>query len=198
MEEGVSRYQGGWDPSRAAFTASELFPDARRLTRGAVVLAKSELVDKLGVVCFPSNPLRAPIVRPFDRSLRFFSESCSVAARDPRASPSTGRSAAVREATEADRFGPAPLGMVVFHLAGLAVSGNPGQTRDSYRLAPAGIPPLLEVEIPLWPSRSSQRSGRNTPADSPDEPLWRNVESGDGRVPGRGTRTAPESQWSAP
>ena len=136
----------------------------------AVVLAKSELVDKLGVVCFPSNPLRAPIVRPFDRSLRFFSESCSVAARDPRASPSTGRSAAVREATEADRFGPAPLGMVVFHLAGLAVSGNPGQTRDSHRLAPAGIPPLLEVEIPLCPSRSSQRSGRNTPADSPDEP----------------------------
>jgi hypothetical protein len=33
-----------------------------------VVLANSDLIDKLGVVLFPSIPLRAPIVRFLDRT----------------------------------------------------------------------------------------------------------------------------------
>jgi hypothetical protein len=45
-----------------------------------VVLAKSDLIDKLGVVPFPSIPLRALIVRPFSRNLCFFSKPCRAAA----------------------------------------------------------------------------------------------------------------------
>ena len=93
---------------------------------------------------YPSIPLRAPVVRPFDRTLRFFSEPCSAATRDPRASPSTGRSAAVGEAAEADLFGSVSVGVAVINLAGLAIGTDHGQTGDGHRLAPQGIPPLLE------------------------------------------------------
>jgi len=63
-----------------------------------VVLANSDLIDKLGVVVFPSIPLRAPIVRFLNRTFRLLSEPCGAAARDPRPSPSTRRSAsAVRQ-----------------------------------------------------------------------------------------------------
>ena len=112
-----------------------------------VVLAKSDLIDKLGVACFPSIPLRAPVVRPFDCTLRLFSEPCSAANRDPRASPSTGPSAAVGEAAEADLLD--SVGVAVINLAGLAIGTDHDQTGDGHGLAPKGIPPLLEVEIPL-------------------------------------------------
>jgi len=60
--------------------------------------------------------------------------------------PSSGRSAAVREATEADRFGPAPVGVAVIRLTGLTIRTDHNQTRDGHRLAPQGILPLLEVK----------------------------------------------------
>jgi hypothetical protein len=88
---------------------------------------------------YPSIPLRAPVVRPFDRTLRYFSEPCSATTRDPRASPSTGRSAPVGEATEADRFGPVPVGVAFINLAGLASGTDHGQTGDGHRLSPKGI-----------------------------------------------------------
>jgi hypothetical protein len=47
--------------------------EVARANTWVVVLAKSDLIDTLGVVCFPSIPLRARVVRPLDRTLRFFS-----------------------------------------------------------------------------------------------------------------------------
>jgi hypothetical protein len=44
-----------------------------------MVPAKSDLIDKVGVVLFPSIPLRAPIVRSFDRVFRFLPEPCRAA-----------------------------------------------------------------------------------------------------------------------
>src|SRR6516165_2791613 len=76
-----------------------------------VVLAKSDLIDKLEVVLFPSIPLRTPLVRSFDYTFRLLSEPCCAAARDPRAPPSTRRSSAFRQATETDTGGSIALGL---------------------------------------------------------------------------------------
>jgi hypothetical protein len=124
------------------------------------------LIDTLEVVPFSSLSWRALVVRPFNRTPRFFSEPCRAAVRDPRASPSTGCSVAVSEAAEADCFGSVPVGVAVIHLAGLAIGTDPGPTGDGHWLAPQGIPPLLEVEIPPWTLQSSQCGDRNTATDS--------------------------------
>ena len=46
--------------------------------RPIVVLAKSDLIDKLEVVLFPSIPLRTPLVRSFDHTFRLLSEPCGA------------------------------------------------------------------------------------------------------------------------
>ena len=38
------------------------------------------------------------------------------------------------------------MGVAVIHLAGLAIGTDPGPTGDGHRLAPQGIPPLLELK----------------------------------------------------
>jgi hypothetical protein len=40
-----------------------------------MVLANSELIEKVGVVLFPSISLRAPFIRPFDRAFRLLSRA---------------------------------------------------------------------------------------------------------------------------
>jgi hypothetical protein len=72
---------------------------------GTVVLAKSDLIDKLGVVVFPSISLRAPIVRSLDRVFRFPPEPRGAPTRDPRAPPSTRRPQALRQGACAAKAG---------------------------------------------------------------------------------------------
>jgi hypothetical protein len=43
-----------------------------------VVLAKSDLIDRLGVVVYPSIPVRASIVGSLDRVFRFLPEPCGA------------------------------------------------------------------------------------------------------------------------
>jgi hypothetical protein len=68
----------------------------------AVLLANSDLIDKLGVAVFLSIPFRSPIIGSLGRRFRFLPEPGGAAARDPRSPPSTRRSAALRQATKTD------------------------------------------------------------------------------------------------
>jgi hypothetical protein len=85
-------------------------------------------------------------------------------------------SRALGQAAEADRFGPVLLGMLSSHLVQLALCLNHRQTGDGHRLAPRRIPPVLDVEIPSWASRSPHRDGLETRQlireMSRDNPLW--------------------------
>src|SRR5262245_7095907 len=99
-----------------------------------------------------------------------FSQPCKPSDGGAGSAPSTHRYAAVCETSEADACRSVPVGMVGGNLAGLAFRADYRETRDCHRLAPKRLPPLLDVEIPSWPSRSSERAGRNTPIDSQDEP----------------------------
>ena len=134
-----------------------------------VVLAKSDLIDKLGVVPFSSIPSRAFVVRPFDCTLRFFAEPCRAAARDPRPSPSTRCSAAVGESAEltaSDRFLWAWLSTWRDWRSALMLVQPQtviGWHRKGFRL------------FRKWKSRHGRRGrpsvgDRNTPTDSPDKP----------------------------
>jgi hypothetical protein len=67
-----------------------------------VLLANSDLIDKLGVAVFLSIPFRPPIIGSLGRRFRFLPEPGGAPARDPRSPPSTRRSAALRQATKTD------------------------------------------------------------------------------------------------
>jgi hypothetical protein len=56
------------------------------------------------------------------------------------------------KATEANRFEPVPVGVAVIHLAGLAIGTDLVQPETVIRLAPQGIPRLLELAAvaPVW------------------------------------------------
>src|SRR5258707_10596107 len=53
------------------------------------------------------------------------------------------------------------------------------QTGNRHWLAPQGLPAVLEVESPSWPTRAPSGVERNPPTDSQDEPR----ESALGRAP---------------
>ena len=114
--------------------------------RPSVVLANSDLIGKLGVVLFPSIPLRAHFVRSFDHVFRFLSEPCGASARDPSPSPSTRRSAALCQATETDLGGSVPVGLAERSLERLAIQRLYHQSLDRHRLAPARLSPVLGLE----------------------------------------------------
>ena len=111
-----------------------------------VVLAKSDLIDKLEVVLFPSIPLRTPLVRSFDRTFRLLSELCCAAARDPRAPPSTRRPPALCQATETDPGGSITLVLAVYRLERLAIQRLYPQSLNRHRLAPERLSPVLGLE----------------------------------------------------
>ena len=112
----------------------------------SVVLANSDLIDKLGVVVFPSILLRAPIVRFLDRTFRLLSEPGGASARDPRPSPSTRRSATLRQATQTDPGGSVLVGLAERSLERLAIQRLYPQSLDRHRLAPARLSPVLGLE----------------------------------------------------
>ena len=121
----------------------------RASTRNAiVVLAKSDLIDKLEVVLFHSIPLRTPLVRSFDRTFRLVSEPCGAPARDPRAPPSTRRSSPFRQATETDPGGSIALGLAMRRLERLAIQRLHRQGFDCHRLASERLSPVLGLEDP--------------------------------------------------
>jgi hypothetical protein len=127
-------------PMRLGLVASNLDPAL------SVFLANSDLIDKLGVVLFPSIPLRAPIVRFLNRTLRLLSQPCGASVRGLRPSPSTRRSATLRPATQTDTRGSMALGLAMPRLEGLAVQRLYRQSLDRHRLAPAGLSPVLGLE----------------------------------------------------
>ena len=124
-------------------------PDLRStIRRRCVVLANSDLIDKLGVVLFPSIPLRAPIVRFLDRTFRLLSEPGGASTRDPRPSPSTRRSATLRQATQTDPGGSVLVGLAERSLERLAIQRLYHQSLDRDRLAPERLSPVLGLEGP--------------------------------------------------
>jgi CubicO group peptidase (beta-lactamase class C family) len=118
----------------------------RQIVSGPVVLANSDLIDKLGVVLFPSILLRAPIVRSLDLTFSLFSEPGGASARDPRPSPSTRRSATLRQATQTEPGGSVLVGLAERSLERLAVQRLYRQSLDRHRLAPARLSPVLGLE----------------------------------------------------
>jgi hypothetical protein len=119
---------------------------ALQLRRTVVVLANSDLIDKLGVVVFPSILLQAPIVRFLDRTFRLLSEPGGASARDPRPSPSTRRSATLRQATQTDPAGSVLVGLAERSLERLAIQRLDHQSLDRHRLAPERLSPVLGLE----------------------------------------------------
>ena len=113
-----------------------------------MVFAKSDLIDKLGVVLFPSIPLRAPIVRSLDLTFRLLSEPGGASARDPRPSPSTRRSATLRQATQTDPGGSVLMGLAERSLERLAIQRLYHQSLDRHRLVPARLSSVLGLEGP--------------------------------------------------
>jgi hypothetical protein len=83
------------------------------LHQAIVVLANSDLIDKLGVVLFLSIPIRALIVRSLSRGFRFLPEPRSAPVGDPRSPPSTRRFAALRQTTQTDTGGSVVVGLAV-------------------------------------------------------------------------------------
>ena len=135
-----------------------------------VVLANSNLIDTLRVdLPLFSRHISCAIGR-LCCVVGLSSQPCKPSVGGVGSAPSTHRYAAVCETSEADPCGPVPVGMVGGNSAGLAFRADYRETRDGHRLAPKRLPSLLDVEIPSWPSRSSERAGRNTPTDSQDEP----------------------------
>jgi len=124
-----------------------LYRGFKRLDQ-SVVLAKSDLIDKLGVVVFSSIPLWAPTVRSLDRTLRLLSEPGGPSARGPRPSPSTRRSATLRPATQTDPGGSIALGLAERRLERLAIQRLDHQSLDRHRLAPARLSPVLGLAGP--------------------------------------------------
>jgi hypothetical protein len=123
-----------------------------------VVPAKSDLIDKLGVALFPSIPLRAPIVRSFDRVFRFLPEPCGAASRDPRTPPSTGRPAALRQATETDPGGSIAMGLAERRLERLAIQRLHRQGFDCHRLASQMLSLVLGLEGPKRKAGAANRA----------------------------------------
>jgi hypothetical protein len=121
-----------------------------RIIQSIVVLANSDLIDKLGVAVFPSIPTWAPVVRSLDRVSRFLPESGHAATQDPRAPPSTRRPTALREATETNADGSITLGLAMRRLGRLAIQHLHRQSVDRHRLASERLSSVLGVEDPTW------------------------------------------------
>ena len=113
-----------------------------------MVLANSDLIDKLGVVLLLSIPIRAPIVRSLSRRFRFLPEPRGASVGDPRAPPSTRRLAALRPVTQTDTGGSVVVGLAVRGLERLAIRRLYGQSRDRHRLARERLSSVLGLEGP--------------------------------------------------
>ena len=113
-----------------------------------MVLANSDLIDKLGVVLFLSIPIRALIVRSLSRGFRFLPEPRGAPVGDPRSPPSTRRFAALRPATQTDTGGSVVVGLAVRRLERLAVQRYARPDRDRHQLAPQRLSSVLGVEGP--------------------------------------------------
>ena len=113
-----------------------------------VVLANSDLIDKLGVVLFLSIPIRAVIVRSLSRGFRFLPEPRGAPVGDPRAAPSTRRFAALRQATQTDTGRSVVVGLAVRRLERLAIQRLYRQSRDRHRLAPQRLSSVLGLKGP--------------------------------------------------
>src|SRR5262245_28559240 len=68
---------------RRAFARYWTWKSRRRPGRPTVVLANSDLIDKLRVAVPPSIPWRASFVGSLGRCFRFLSQPCDASARDP-------------------------------------------------------------------------------------------------------------------
>src|SRR5215831_1905284 len=117
--------------------------------RATLVLANSDLIDKLGVAVLPSIPIWSPVVRSLGRVSRFLPESGHAATRDPRAPPSTRRPTALREATETNADGSITLGLAMRRLGRLAIQHLHRQSVDRHRLASERLSSVLGVEDPI-------------------------------------------------
>jgi len=114
----------------------------------SVVLEKPDPIDNLGVADYNSIPVRIVIVRFFGRYFRFLPEPGSAAARDPGSPPSTRRSLAIRQSTQADVGGSMAVGLALYCVKRLAVQRLYRQSRDRHRLAPEGLSLVLGLEGP--------------------------------------------------
>jgi hypothetical protein len=119
-----------------------------------VVLANSDLTDKLGVANLASISVRADILSSLEVGLRFIPESGSASTRDHRALSSDRCSLTLCEAGQADARRSTLVGMALYGLGGLEVRGLHHEGLHRCRLAPQGLSPVLDLED------STQKPGR--------------------------------------
>ena len=111
-----------------------------------MVLANSDLIDKLGVVVFPSIPLRAPIVRFLNALFASFRSRAALQLEILALRHQLGvlqRSVQRPKLTPADRV---LVGLAERSLEPLAIQRLYHQSLDRHRLAPARLSPVLGLE----------------------------------------------------
>ena len=83
---------------------------------------------------------------------------CAVAGGEPRSPTTTHRAATFNsETTEADHCRSKLLALAEAALGRLEILFSHRQARDGRRLAPEGLPFVLDVENPSWQARSASR-----------------------------------------
>ncbi len=137
---------------------------------GAVVLVNSDLADTLGIVGLPSILFRPSLLGALRVFLRLLPEPCRPAAGNPGAPPSTRRSAALGEATEAHPGGSTPVGRALRRVEPLAVQSLPRPSLHRHRLAPEGLSSLLDVEGSVGKTGKARRAAGDPRFDSDLEP----------------------------
>src|SRR5258708_35719847 len=96
--------------------------------------------------------------------------SSHTPSRESRPSAPTLSAASLGEAASTDVRRPTPLGMAVRGLDRLAIFLGHRQTGNRHWLAPQGLPAVLDVESPSWPSRAPPGAETDWPTASEDKP----------------------------
>jgi hypothetical protein len=138
--------------------------------RATVVLVNSDLADNLGVAVLPSIAFGPDLLGALRVLLRLLPEPCSAAVGSSRSASSIKCSAPLRQASETDPGGSAPVGLALRSLGGLAVQYLPRPTRDGDRLAPEGLSSLLGREDSVGKTGKARRAEGDPRFDSDHEP----------------------------
>ena len=131
-----------------------------------MVLANSDLTDKLGVANLASISVRADILSALEVGLRFIPESGSASAGDHRASSSDRCSSTLCEAAEAHARGSNSVGMALYSLAGLEVGNLHHKSVHGARLARQGLSFVLDLEDSTRETRAPNRAEGSARVDS--------------------------------
>src|SRR5260370_6362875 len=141
------------------------YREGRRRTTPAVVPGNSDPADKLGFEPSTSLLPNDGLAQRIRGSARSFAQPRGPSDRSSRSPTSAHGSTTFREAAEVDRGGSFLLGWAGRSLARLAFCIDYRQTGHGHRMAPNGLPPLLDLEGSPWPTGEAEWIERDASTD---------------------------------